>query len=122
MTLRIDQIAVRRGAGFGMLQPHQWAALPVAERRELLLNNAVEFLANGKLVDFETALRALRHQTGGSGDDGSRAASATARSADEVNTTHNSRGRRELSLAFFVGRAPVHGGERPRASLVARSA
>ena len=57
----IDQIAIRRRAGFVLVQPREWAEMPRADRLELLEAGQVEFLSDGDLVPIKDALESLRN-------------------------------------------------------------
>ncbi len=69
----IDQAAIKHGNGFTLLPIADWLALPTEEQRRLLEGNLVEFLAKGRVVRPEVALRQLRD----AGTVGPRASPAT---------------------------------------------
>ena len=56
----IDQIAIRRRAGFILVQPAEWSAMDRDERLELLEAGRVEFLSRGEVVPIREALESLR--------------------------------------------------------------
>ncbi len=56
----IDQVAIRRSLGFDLVPVEDWLELEREEKRRLLLEDRVEFLADGESVPVREALEELR--------------------------------------------------------------
>jgi hypothetical protein len=60
----IDQIAIRKGSGFNLLSPHEWQAIELEERADLIRAGRVEFLDDGESVPLREALLRLKAMAG----------------------------------------------------------
>ncbi len=56
----IDQVAVRRSLGFELLAIEDWLSLDRGEKKRLLLDDRVEFLADGEEIPVREALQLLQ--------------------------------------------------------------
>lgn len=62
----VDNVAIKMAAGYNVIKPDAWQALPKAERFELVKAHRVVFMCQGKSVPVRDALAYLgSHGTAG---------------------------------------------------------
>lgn len=65
---QVDQIMIRKVGGWNMVRVSDWTSMPLAERDSLVADDAVQFFADGTVVETMEALASISPEMGAAGD------------------------------------------------------